>query len=112
MLSQYCDATHSRLDGRSRPRKLASPRRDALHEFRARTGRVGLDLSEGPSAGLRVRRRPHVPLDLLDAGATTLEAPEVQAPIAADFLLHETAPHFHGDTTEEMARESMKLSQY
>src|SRR6266571_4588446 len=99
MLSQHCDATDSRLDGRPGARKLASPRRDAPLEFRARTGRVGLDFSEGPSAGLRVRRRPHVPLDLLDAGTTTLEAPEVQVPIAADFLFKEAAPHFHGDTT-------------
>src|SRR3989454_2103943 len=100
MLSQYCDASRSASGRRSRSRELASPRRHSFSEFRPRAGRVRLDLPEGPASGLRVRGGPHVALDLLDAGAAALEAPEVQVPIPADFLLDVTAAHLHRRTTE------------
>src|SRR5256712_1833668 len=84
-----------RFGRRSRSRELASPRRHSFSEFRTRAGRVRLDLPEGPASGLRVYGGPHVALDLLDAGAAALEAPEVQVPIPANLLLDVTAAYLH-----------------
>src|SRR2546425_2702799 len=88
-----------RFGRRSRSRELASPRRHTFREFRTRAGRVRLDLPEGPASGLRIGRGPHVALDLLDAGAAALEAPEVQVPIPANLLLDVTAAHLHRRTS-------------
>src|SRR2546425_7271826 len=89
--------------GASWSREFATPLGDALLQFGRRAGRVRLDLAEGPAAGLRVRGGPHVPLDLLDARAAALEAPEVQVPVPANLFLDETAAYFHGDTTRGYA---------
>src|SRR2546425_12681262 len=89
--------------GASWSREFATPLGDAVLQFGRRPGRVCLDLAEGPAAGLRIRGGPHVPLDLPDARAAALEAPEVQVPVPANFFLDETAAHFHGDTTRGYA---------
>src|SRR5437867_5833516 len=89
-----------RVRRRSWSREFAAPRRHAFREFRTRARRVRLDLPQGAAAGPRIGGGPHVALDLLDAGAAALEAPEVQVPIPTNLLLDVTAAYLHGGTTE------------
>src|SRR3989442_5315477 len=67
--------SRARTSGRWRAswsREFATPLGDALLQFVRRSGRVRLDLAEGPAAGLRVLGVPHVAHDFLQSPAPVL----------------------------------------